>query len=99
MKKKLYFAQLNSSKTGVEFTTRQAIIGDSWIKYVDDGGYTHILFHVALGEPRRDFGIGLTPEDALKSFQDGKIEEAEDLEAKAQELRHIASLGADACRI
>ena len=99
MKKKIYFASLNKAKTCIEFTTRQAIIGDSWIKYVDDGGYTHILFHVALGEPRRDFGIGLTPEDALRSFRDGKIEEAEDFEAKAQELRHIASLGADTCMI
>ncbi len=45
-----------------------------------------------MGKARRDFGIGLTPEEAVKSFRDGKIEEAKKLEAEIRELNRLANL-------
>lgn len=91
---KVYFAKLNSDKTMLKIEEREAEIGSGTIKFTD-GGFTHILFHSADGKPRQNFGIGLTPEQAVQSFREGKKKEARALEEKAQELYRLSELGVE----
>lgn len=88
---KIYFAKLNETKTGLKIEEHMAELNGDTVRY-SEGGFTHILFHSAMGKARRDFGIGLTPEEAAKSFRDGKIEEAKKLEAEVRELNRLAAL-------
>lgn len=59
---------------------------------VNNGSHTQFIFVSSVGKPHADFGIGWSKEEAINSFRQGYIKQAEKFERMANSYRNKANI-------
>lgn len=59
---------------------------------INNGKNTQFIFTSSIGKPNENFGIGRSKEEAIESFRNGQIKQAEKYERIANSYRNNANI-------